>query len=102
MAALRRDTVTPRSTCGLGFHTRLPGDPVGESSAGRFVGMAPPGAVGHIGFTGTSIWIDLGRELVVALCTNRVAGPRGRAEVRIRDFRPRFHDAVVEVLAASP
>ena len=98
-AALRRDTATPGSTCGLGFHTRLPGDPVGESSAGRLLGMAPPGAAGHIGFTGTSLWVDLGRELVVALCTNRVAGPRGRADARIREFRPRFHDAVVEVVA---
>jgi serine-type D-Ala-D-Ala carboxypeptidase len=102
-AALQRDTATPGSTCGLGFHTRAPGDPAGESSAGRLVGMVPPGAVGHIGFTGTSLWIDLGRQLVVALCTNRVAGPRGRADVRIRDFRPRFHDAAVEVSAgASP
>jgi serine-type D-Ala-D-Ala carboxypeptidase len=97
-AALGRDMVTPESPYGLGFHTRLPGDPVGESSAGRLIGMTPPGAVGHVGFTGTSLWIDLGRELVVALCTNRVAGPRGRAEVRIREFRPRFHDAVVETL----
>jgi CubicO group peptidase (beta-lactamase class C family) len=94
--ALRRDTATPGSTCALGFHTRVPGDPVGESSAGRLVGAVPPGAVGHIGFTGTSLWVDLGRGLVVALCTNRVAGPRGRAEVRIREFRPRFHDAAVE------
>ena len=67
------------------------------------MGMVSPGAVGHIGFTGTSLWIDLARRLVVALCTNRVAGPHGRAEVRIRDFRPRFHDAMVEVFAgASP
>jgi CubicO group peptidase (beta-lactamase class C family) len=100
-AALRRDTATPGSTCGLGFHTRLPGDPVGESSAGRLVGMAPPGAVGHLGFTGTSVWIDLARELVVALCTNRVWGPRGRAEIGIREFRPRFHDAVVETLGLA-
>ena len=98
MAALQRDTATPGSTCGLGFHTRLPGDPVGDGSAGRLVGAVPPGAVGHIGFTGTSLWIDLGRELVVALCTNRVGGPGGRAEVGIRGFRPRFHDAVVETL----
>jgi hypothetical protein len=47
------------------------------------------------------LWVDLGRRLVVALCTNRVAGPRGRAEVRIRDFRPRFHDAAVELLTAT-
>jgi CubicO group peptidase (beta-lactamase class C family) len=98
-AALRRDTATVGSTCALGFHTRAPGDPVGESSAGRLVGTVAPGAVGHIGFSGTSLWIDLGRRLVVALCTNRVAGPRGRAEVRIREFRPRFHDAAVEALA---
>jgi CubicO group peptidase (beta-lactamase class C family) len=101
-AALRRDVATPGSTCALGFHTRLPGDREGESSAGRLVGMVPPGAVGHIGFTGTSLWIDLGRRLVVALCTNRVAGPRGRAEVRIREFRPRFHDAAVEDLVGAP
>jgi CubicO group peptidase (beta-lactamase class C family) len=100
--ALRRDTTTPGSTCALGFHTRAPGDPVGESSAGRLVGTVSPGAVGHIGFTGTSLWIDLGRRLVVALCTNRVAGPRGRAEVRIREFRPRFHDAAVEAAATGP
>jgi serine-type D-Ala-D-Ala carboxypeptidase len=97
-AALRRDTTTPGSTCGFGFHTRHPEDPVGESSAGRLVGMVTPGAVGHIGFTGTSLWIDLARDLVVALCTNRVGGPRGRAEIGIREFRPRFHDAVVETL----
>jgi CubicO group peptidase (beta-lactamase class C family) len=100
--ALERDAATPGSTCALGFHTRLPGDPEGASSAGRLVGSVPPGAVGHIGFTGTSLWIDLGRDLVVALCTNRTAGPRGRADVRIREFRPRFHDAAVEALAITP
>ena len=100
--ALRRDTVTPGSTCGLGFHTRIPGDPVGDSSAGRLIGAEPPGAVGHVGFTGTSLWIDLARHLVVALCTNRVAGPRGRADTRIREFRPEFHDAAVEASVAGP
>jgi CubicO group peptidase (beta-lactamase class C family) len=94
--ALRRDTATLGSTCGLGFHTRVPGDPEGESSAGRLVGEHPPGAAGHIGFTGTSLWIDLGRSLVIALCTNRTAGPRGRGEGRIREFRPRFHDLAVK------
>jgi hypothetical protein len=38
---------------------------------------------------------------VVALCTNRVAGPHGRAELRIREFRPRFHDAAVAAVAAA-
>jgi serine-type D-Ala-D-Ala carboxypeptidase len=100
--ALGRDTATPGSQCGLGFHTRTPGDPPGESSAGKLIGAEPPGAVGHIGFTGTSLWIDLARDLVVALCTNRVAGPRGRGEVRIREFRPRFHDAAVALVTAAP
>jgi CubicO group peptidase (beta-lactamase class C family) len=99
--ALRRDAATPGSACAFGFHTRVPGDPEGESSAGRLVGTAPPGAVGHTGFTGTSLWIDLGRRLVIALCTNRTAGPRGRAEGRIREFRPRFHDAAVAASVAT-
>ena len=64
--------------------------------AGQHLGNLPPGAVGHLGFTGTSLWIDLRRTLVVALVTNRVA--LGRTENRIREFRPLFHDAVVEAL----
>jgi hypothetical protein len=43
-----------------------------------------------------SLWVDRARGLVVVLCTNRTA--RGRAETRIRAFRPGFHDAVVEDL----
>jgi len=39
------------------------------------------------------------RRLAVALCTNRTAF--GRAETRIRDFRPRFHDAVVRALGLA-
>ena len=75
----------------------IPGDDPAGSSAGRYLGQgAWPGAVGHLGFTGVSLWIDRGRRLVVALCTNRTA--LGRAETRIRAFRPRFHDAVVEAL----
>jgi CubicO group peptidase (beta-lactamase class C family) len=95
--ALARDLETPGSTRALGFDTVLPGDPPGVSSAGHRIGRAAPGAVGHLGFTGVSLWVDLARELVVALCTNRTA--RGRAETHIRAFRPRFHDAVTEALA---
>lgn len=94
--ALRRDAETPGSTRALGFDTVRPGDPPAGSSAGRWLGQAPPGAVGHLGFTGVSLWIDIGRQLVVALCTNRTA--LGRAETRIRELRPRFHDAVIETL----
>jgi CubicO group peptidase (beta-lactamase class C family) len=94
--ALTRDAETPGSTRALGFDTRLPGDDPAGASAGRRLGTREPGAVGHLGFTGVSLWVDRARGLVVVLCTNRTA--RGRAETRIRAFRPGFHDAVVEDL----
>ena len=50
-------------------------------------------AFGHLGFTGTSLWCDPRRELVIVLLTNRVAIPTDNAA--IRRFRPSFHDAVV-------
>jgi CubicO group peptidase (beta-lactamase class C family) len=96
--AFSRDEETPASTRALGFDTRRPGDARPAGSAGRRIGDRTPGAVGHTGYTGTSLWIDLGRRLVVALCTNRTAGGEGRANVRINEFRPRFHDAVVDAL----
>jgi CubicO group peptidase (beta-lactamase class C family) len=90
--ALATDLKVPGSTRSMGFDS-----PSKEgSSAGQHLGNLPPGAVGHLGFTGTSLWIDLRRTLVVALVTNRVA--LGRTENRIREFRPLFHDAVVEAL----
>jgi CubicO group peptidase (beta-lactamase class C family) len=90
--ALATDPLVEGSTRTLGFDS--PSE--GFSSAGKFIGDTPPGAVGHLGFTGISLWVDLRRALVVALVTNRVA--HGRKEVRIREFRPVFHDLVVEAL----
>jgi CubicO group peptidase (beta-lactamase class C family) len=86
------DRRTPGSTRALGFDTP---SPEGASCGPRF-GSGPRGAIGHLGFTGTSLWIDLDRQLVVSLCTNRVA--LGRANVAIRAFRSRFHDAVLDAL----
>jgi serine-type D-Ala-D-Ala carboxypeptidase len=94
--ALKRDPETPGSTRGLGFDTRRPGDDPQDSPAGRSLGLREPGALGHLGFTGVSLWIDLARGLVVALCTNRTA--LGRAEIRIHELRRRFHDAVIATL----
>jgi CubicO group peptidase (beta-lactamase class C family) len=51
---------------------------------------------GHLGFTGTSIWCDPARSLCVVLLTNRVHPTRDN--IRIRELRPRFHDAVVRTL----
>lgn len=89
---LAKDGSVPRSTRAMGFDTPEPSD----SSAGRWIGAITPGAVGHLGFTGCGLWVDLARGLVVALVTNRVA--LGRANLGLRAFRPRFHDAVVESL----
>jgi CubicO group peptidase (beta-lactamase class C family) len=50
-------------------------------------------AIGHTGFTGTSLWIDWERDLYVVLLTNRVHPTRENNA--IRELRPRIHDAVV-------
>jgi CubicO group peptidase (beta-lactamase class C family) len=78
----------------MGFDTPSPPGSTEMSAAGRL--MAGSTAFGHTGFTGTSLWVDGPRKLSVALCTNRTL--LGRANVAIRAFRPRFHDAVVESL----
>ena len=61
------------------------------SSCGRHFSRR---TVGHLGFTGTSFWMDLEREIVVILLTNRVHPVRDN--IAIRAFRPRIHDAVME------
>jgi CubicO group peptidase (beta-lactamase class C family) len=54
-------------------------------------------AVGHLGFTGTSVWIDATRESVFVLLTNRLH-PELVDPERFRAFRPALHDAAVEAL----
>jgi len=49
---------------------------------------------GHLGFTGTSLWIDPERAIAVILLTNRVHPLR--SDNRIREFRPRVHDLVAD------
>jgi len=60
-----------------------------KSSAGHFFS---PSSVGHLGFTGTSFWIDPTSGLIVILLTNRVHP--SRANQKIRSFRPRLHDLI--------
>jgi CubicO group peptidase (beta-lactamase class C family) len=69
------------------------------SSAGAHMGAR---AFGHLGFTGTSLWIDPDAAIVVALLTNRVCPTREHRA--IREERPRTHDALFEraVLLRSP
>jgi CubicO group peptidase (beta-lactamase class C family) len=65
------------------------------SSTGR---SFPADAVGHLGFTGTSLWAVPSQRVVVTLLTNRV---HPRLDDRIRALRPAVHDAVVAALAAG-
>jgi CubicO group peptidase (beta-lactamase class C family) len=78
----------PESSRALGWDTMRP-----SSSCGR---LMSPSAIGHTGFTGTSLWIDWERDLYVVLLTNRVHP--SRENNAIRELRPRFHDAVVEAV----
>lgn len=73
----------------LGFDTPSPSN----SSAGRYFS---PNSAGHLGFTGTSFWMDPDRELAVVLLTNRVH-PTRKNEM-IKKFRPMFHDAVCKAM----
>jgi CubicO group peptidase (beta-lactamase class C family) len=84
---LRRAYPEPTRTWALGFDTPAP---VGSSAGSRF----SPDTVGHLGFTGTSFWLDLRRKLAVVLLTNRIHPTR--ANEKIKAFRPVLHDAVME------
>lgn len=79
----------PGSTWALGFDTPS----ATGSSGGRYLA---PVSVGHLGFTGTSFWIDPTRELVMVLLSNRVHP--SRENPRIKQFRPLFHETVMESL----
>lgn len=78
---------------GLGWKLQTPDN----SPVGRALG---PRSFGHTGFTGTSLWIDPDRELIVVLLTNRVY--YGREGEAITRFRIRLHDAVVAVVDHFP
>jgi CubicO group peptidase (beta-lactamase class C family) len=51
-----------------------------------------PAAIGHVGFTGTSLWIDPVRDRYFVLLTNRVCG--GGTPDDMRAVRQSFHDAL--------
>ncbi|MDZ7641271.1 MAG: serine hydrolase domain-containing protein [Desulfurivibrio sp.] len=90
----RRELLTclqPRAESGggwlLGFDTPAPYG----SAAGTLFSAA---SIGHLGFAGTSFWIDPQRRLSAVLLSNRVHP--SRLNERIRKFRPHFHDMVIK------
>ena len=70
--------------------------PVAPSTSGRYFSNR---SYGHMGFTGTSMWIDPERELFVVLLANRVHPMR--ANDKIRQVRPSLHDAIIEGLGLN-
>jgi serine-type D-Ala-D-Ala carboxypeptidase len=81
-------TGVPGSSRALGWDTMLP-----TSSCGRLFSST---AIGHTGFTGTSLWIDHERDLYVVLLSNRVHP--SRANDAFVALRPLVHDAVIQSL----
>ena len=76
-------STVPGSSRALGWDTMLP-----TSSCGT---KMSPRAFGHVGFTGTSLWIDPVRDRYWVLLTNRVNG--GGTIDEMRTVRRAFHDA---------
>jgi len=72
----------------------------GQWGSGRYLS---DGSFGHVGFTGTSIWIDPGRELFVILLTNRVYKPKVRGSSKaIADVRADLADAAAVAVTDDP
>ena len=88
LQAFTRQTNIPNSSRALGWDTMLP-----TSSCGSRFSKS---AVGHTGFTGTSLWIDPELDLYIVCLTNRVhEATDGNA---MRSFRPVLHDAAIRAL----
>ena len=87
----------------MGFDTPTPplsspkGDSPGKTPCSQAGALAPADAVGHLGYTGCSIWIDPVREISVILLTNRVVF--GSDNRKLTALRPRIHDAVWKEIA---
>jgi serine-type D-Ala-D-Ala carboxypeptidase len=65
----------------------------GHSSAGDYFSNS---SYGHLGYTGTSLWIDPERELAVILLSNRVYP--SSENIKIRKFRPLLHNSIIKCL----
>jgi CubicO group peptidase (beta-lactamase class C family) len=76
------------SSRALGWDT-----PSEESSSGQFFS---PNSIGHLGYSGCSLWIDRDANLAVVLLTNRT-WPHRESQL-IRTVRPAFHDAIRKAL----
>jgi CubicO group peptidase (beta-lactamase class C family) len=87
LALFTRREQTPAGTSrALGWDT-----PSFPSQSGKYFSAD---SFGHLGYTGTSLWIDPKRQLSITLLTNRTWPDCGNHA--IKQVRPRFHDAVMQ------
>jgi CubicO group peptidase (beta-lactamase class C family) len=91
MRAFARRSAVPGSSRALAWDTMLPTSSCGTRFSAR--------AIGHTGFTGTSLWIDPEMDVYVALLSNRVHPTR--TNNRFQSLRPAVHDAVIQELVRT-
>lgn len=80
------------STWALGYDTPSPEN----SSSGRYFSSS---TIGHLGFSGTSFWLDPDKKILIILLTNRIYPTRHNE--RLKAFRPLVHDFIMEALHAE-
>ncbi|MGB0079105.1 MAG: serine hydrolase domain-containing protein [Candidatus Sulfotelmatobacter sp.] len=84
----RREPAPSSTSRALGWDT-----PSASSQSGKYFS---PQSFGHLGYTGTSLWIDPTRQLSITLLTNRTWPDCSNQA--IKQARPKFHDAIIEAL----
>jgi serine-type D-Ala-D-Ala carboxypeptidase len=84
----RHEDFPPGTSRALGWDT-----PSQPSQSGQYFSSR---SYGHLGYTGTSLWIDPERQLSITLLTNRTWPDR--SSQAIKNLRPAFHDLIVEAL----
>jgi len=87
----RREPLPEGTSRALGWDT-----PSAPSQSGKYFSVS---SFGHLGYTGTSLWIDSARRLSVTLLTNRTWPDCTNQE--IKQVRPALHDAVAEALGKT-
>jgi CubicO group peptidase (beta-lactamase class C family) len=86
---VRKQGIDPQGSWALGWDTPSKGPGDTPSSSGSYFS---PASFGHLGYAGTSVWVDPERDLIVVLLTNRVHPTRKND--KIRAFRPTIHDVI--------
>ncbi len=90
---LRKAFRNKQGTWAFGFDTPT----AGLSSSGKYFSDL---TIGHLGFTGTSFWIDLQRGIAIVFLTNRVNS--GESLTPIKRLRPLLHDTIMQILIKKP